>query len=648
MANPSPASGPLDDEMLNPITHTILTESDITCSIPLHLTPKTCCSQSSSVGQMSTFKPHARRPSVLRELRHDSASFGRVGDESLNNPDGDLSHPADQARTIEQLARENALLRQEVTGQDLSLPRIRGSMSKEDLVVEDLGELRDVQRYSNLGSNARRPFSEHSPDLEQRFSSFTTEYVRKSHRQTAPGFGSVTDIPLSRRHTFADIHMRHTSISSVDSHASATTPSGLRDRDEGYGNSKYFSDPSMLPQTFYPCGQTLCDECLSDIPLSPSRYAISGADDRQPQLLSHTQKNQLLYLVTFKCHRANVFYVQKDSDIKVKDGDLVIVEADRGTDLGTVQHVNVTIQKARELKQQYSQEHYKRLMFFSHQGQHEGPNLANAGLQILNTTGGMGTHANGVQETGADIKPKLIKRLAQNHEIEILRNKAGNEANAKRIGQQKVAEHRLNIQILDAELQMDWKKLTFYYFADSYINFNSLVADLFKVYKTRIWMSAINPAAFVMPPTAGLQGPGGLSNPLYRQDEQYTDCRHLYDGLAYSGVPDAVNTQCEGRVNQVGMLCTAYNEPYEPFAQPSRQVAAAQTDAFTQFSPATHDDMEMNPSDYLAGNAGSSCAACMHPTRRLDWPIPGDIAPLLIFYIPLLNLEIILCNRTGY
>jgi hypothetical protein len=42
----------------------------------------------------------------------------------------------------------------------------------------------------------------------------------------------------------------------------------------------------------------------------------------------------------------------------------------------------------------------------------------------------------------------------------------------------------------------DWKKLTFYYFADSYINFNSLVTDLFKVYKTRIWMSAMNPAAF--------------------------------------------------------------------------------------------------------------------------------------------------------
>jgi hypothetical protein len=55
----------------------------------------------------------------------------------------------------------------------------------------------------------------------------------------------------------------------------------------------------------------------------------------------------------------------------------------------------------------------------------------------------------------------------------------------------------------------DWKKLTFYYFADEYINFNSLVTDLFKVYKTRIWMSAINPASF-QTPLGGLQIPGAV------------------------------------------------------------------------------------------------------------------------------------------
>ena len=70
-------------------------------------------------------------------------------------------------------------------------------------------------------------------------------------------------------------------------------------------------------------------------------------------------------------------------------------------------------------------------------------------------------------------------------------------------------------------LLRDWKKLTFYYFADEYINFNSLVTDLFKIYKTRIWMSAINPASF-QTPLGGLQIPGGVgSNSFGGDNDQY-------------------------------------------------------------------------------------------------------------------------------
>lgn len=40
----------------------------------------------------------------------------------------------------------------------------------------------------------------------------------------------------------------------------------------------------------------------------------------------------------------------------------------------------------------------------------------------------------------------------------------------------------------------DRKKLTFYYFAHGPINLSSLIKDLFKIYATRIWMSAVNPS----------------------------------------------------------------------------------------------------------------------------------------------------------
>ncbi|KAF2812220.1 uncharacterized protein BDZ99DRAFT_474428 [Mytilinidion resinicola] len=143
-----------------------------------------------------------------------------------------------------------------------------------------------------------------------------------------------------------------------------------------------------------------------------------------------------------------------------------------------------------------------------------------------------------------ELKPRIMVRVAATHEVQVLREKEGSEAKAKRICQAKVANHGLNMEILDAEYQLekegsekegsekegsekegseakakrichakvaeyglnmeildleyelDYKKLPFYYYADAYINFNKLVTDLFKVYKTRIWMSAVNPASF--------------------------------------------------------------------------------------------------------------------------------------------------------
>ena len=94
-------------------------------------------------------------------------------------------------------------------------------------------------------------------------------------------------------------------------------------------------------------------------------------------------------------------------------------------------------------------------------------------------------------------------------------------------------------------LPRDWKKLTFYYFADSYINFNSLVTDLFKIYKTRIWMSAINPASFASP-TLGLQAPSGIGPGAVgvsrasaaaerRQNTQQQDQQSVYTAAGQAG-----------------------------------------------------------------------------------------------------------------
>ncbi|CDM26535.1 hypothetical protein DTO013E5_4741 [Penicillium roqueforti] len=671
MTNPPPSGGTIPDEMLSPITRTISGDSAIPFSIPLQPTLKTYRSQSYSVGQMdpeflslaagkagagaqypgsrsrapgqmSAVQPRASRPSMLGELGHDTAMLGRVredddddGDESFNGSESEMSYSASQARQIEQLARENALLRQAAAAGQMDnryreragsvasssggghpLHRIRGGVPEGDLAAEDLGELRDITGY-NMRGNARRRFSEHLAPPEAQFSSFTSplenralDNVRKAHWQTSLGFGGMSDMPQSRRHSFAEIPMRHGSVGSVDSHSTATPRATIGDRDDGYSNLGDYPN-----QPYYSREQTLRGDGSSGIPSSLNQYAMSNAYGRQSSALSHAHQNQLLYIVAFKCSRADVFYIQEDTGLQVKTGDLVIVEADRGTDLGTVIHANISLQQARELKQHYAEEHYKTLMIFSRHGQPEGSTLANpnTGLNTRSATGGMGPHGpHSVQEPATDIKPKLIKRLAQQHEVLTLHDKEGNEAKAKRVCQQKVVEHRLNMEILDAEFQMDWKKLTFYYFADSYINFNSLVTDLFKIYKTRIWMSAINPASFVTPPTSGLSGPGTIPNPLYAQE---ADRRHQLDSRSYGGARDSVDT---GRdmPNPVGMLRTSYGESYQPFSQPSRHSEGLNSDAFAPHVPSS-----FGPADSFEypGNIGSSNGSSrVHPAQG-EW-----------------------------
>jgi hypothetical protein len=202
---------------------------------------------------------------MLGQLREDED-----GDDDDNGAD-DGNYSASQARTIEQLARENAMLRQAAAGQSDSrfrdrasssasvsgaahaLHRIHGSVPEEsDLAVEDIGELRDIQGYSNMRSNTRRRFSEHSANLEPQFSSFASpldnralDNVRKAHWQTSLGFGSLVDVPQSRRHSFADIPVRHTSAGSVDAHAAGARP-GMGDREENYD----YSNPHMQPRKF--------------------------------------------------------------------------------------------------------------------------------------------------------------------------------------------------------------------------------------------------------------------------------------------------------------------------------------------------------------------------------------------------------------
>lgn len=148
-----------------------------------------------------------------------------------------------------------------------------------------------------------------------------------------------------------------------------------------------------------------------------------------------------LFTVELAPGRQDIYYMQHDDDddTRVKEGDLVIVEADRGQDMGQVKGV-------------YAKD--------------DGDNTTTC--------------------------VRRLYRLATQEEIATLPSKAEDEAKALLVCQSKIQERELPMQVLRAEYQWDRRKLTFHFTAEERVDFRDLVRELFKLYKTRIWMCAIN------------------------------------------------------------------------------------------------------------------------------------------------------------
>lgn len=65
------------------------------------------------------------------------------------------------------------------------------------------------------------------------------------------------------------------------------------------------------------------------------------------------------------------------------------------------------------------------------------------------------------------------------------------ESEAKLICQERVAELKLEMKLMDVEYQLDRKKITFYYTADDRVDFRELVRLLAAIFRTRIEMRQI-------------------------------------------------------------------------------------------------------------------------------------------------------------
>ena len=457
------------------------------------------------------------RPSMLSEMSNDSSMLGKVkeveddDDESATDSLQGSFHQMSESKAIEMLARENAILRQQQQQQQQYNARIRPRAStgaylgngyplretvpeESDYAIDELDEVNEagdpygrrnsVRRMSEYGGGGgggafRAPFGMDNRKVDNM-------NLKKALWSSSPGFFSG-DVSQSRRHSFANMPTRQGSISSIADSVS-TLDANVGDGQSSHGYPGAFPDSPGFPTSTSNRKIPVQDDLLRDLTWTAAGLFAGGPSVLQPafnnpygssfglqnqfsnrassphrNVFSMTQprQNQLLHVVLFKCARADVFYIQEGTGLTVKPGDLVIVEADRGTDLGTVAKDNVDWQTAKEMKEHYAEEHYKWLMMYSQgaaaaqEGTGGGLMASSSGLQG-SAIGGMGPPSqHHMQEPNAgELRPKLIKRLAQNHEVHSLRDKEGQEAKAKRVCMQKVKEHGLNMEILDAEFQM--------------------------------------------------------------------------------------------------------------------------------------------------------------------------------------------------
>ncbi|RMF60234.1 MAG: hypothetical protein D6743_15270 [Calditrichaeota bacterium] len=135
--------------------------------------------------------------------------------------------------------------------------------------------------------------------------------------------------------------------------------------------------------------------------------------------------------IKFKGERRGLFKTPKDFFVKV--GDYVIVQAERGVDLGRVNHLNPFVS----------------------------------------------------EDTEVDKLRKVLRKPSRDDLQRFQENRHQEELALKKC-KQKVKNHALNMKLIDCEFQFDCNKITFYFTSENRVDFRKLVRDVAAVYRTRI------------------------------------------------------------------------------------------------------------------------------------------------------------------
>ncbi|KAI8459572.1 hypothetical protein BY996DRAFT_4575827 [Phakopsora pachyrhizi] len=205
-----------------------------------------------------------------------------------------------------------------------------------------------------------------------------------------------------------------------------------------------------------------------------------------------------LYIVEFKAGRTDLFYFSfQDGKTpeNIQRGDLVIVEADRGKDLGKVIRDSISVEDVQKFQNQQVEIALSQLT---------GSALTQ---QTSISTNVKSNNVSGAEPSGQpqisalnpasiarltkEIHPKKIFGKASQADVSGSTTKAQDEAKALALCRSKALQRGLEMEITSAEWQWDRRKLTFFFIADKRVDFRDLVKDLFRTWKTRIWLDLV-------------------------------------------------------------------------------------------------------------------------------------------------------------
>lgn len=182
--------------------------------------------------------------------------------------------------------------------------------------------------------------------------------------------------------------------------------------------------------------KTLADPPSSDGSGTPEKS--SASDSFFPAEKKEKAPEETVEVVGVRFRSAGKSYYFDPGRLKLRVGDAVIVETARGIEFGTV-------------------------------------NIANRQVPLSTVTPPL----------------RIVMRLANENDRERNRRNREQEAEAVRICREKVARHKLEMDLVSAEYTFDNSKLLFYFTAEGRVDFRDLVRDLASTFHTRIELRQI-------------------------------------------------------------------------------------------------------------------------------------------------------------